>query len=805
MQKKRIELEDDFSQGNKIGQAEFHDLIQSVLNKRDDQFHGKWRSGVVYQSGDVVIYKHELWQVTGDEDNPDVFCSAEPPDQDERWKSIFVPEPDDDWYLYPEEPGENEEQYMSSTPNAACVGIGTGETKPLAKLEVIEEEEGRYLLGPKGMSGARFTMINLVLPEGYSEEEGFNYLATGVNTHRVVWTTDAPGGFIFQQGSSNYTEANQQIDCDDGDVLMVIVPNNDNLVRVGIGTPKPKGMLDVTDKKKGRFLVNPEDKDDPAISIINLDDDTEQNYLAAGVGAEFSVFVTDAPSGFTFKEGKEYGTYCSETDINQGYYLMTIQANEDHQPRVGIGSESPEAMLEITDDEKGQFLFNPEEMIDPVFSIINLQDKTGQQTDPNYLASGVGDELAVFVSDAPKGFVFKEGDNYGEFCAQERISQGYPLVVIRAADTHQPRVGIGTGDEEMPKAMLEITDLEKGQFLLNPEQLDDPVFVIVNLAPPDNPNYFASGVGAEKAVLVTDAPKGFFFGKGAPYDQYNGELEDESNEVLVVFRETGKVGIGTDDPITFVEATDQKNGRFLMHLDDRANPAFAIVNKTSEKDKNYLTVGANDDAAIFVTDCPKGFEFIGGAPIVKEDGTIDTTNPQLNIDQGAVPYVSIRPDDGGKVGINRVPSNYQFDVEGRIRAHMLYLNTDKHSITRLDDLRDALGLVEKLNPIIFKWKPESGLEGKQLGFFAHEVENIFDEPMDVVRDDDDLPHKSISYTSLIPIAIQAIKEQQTQIDTKADRGEWDSKYDELRNLITEMQNRINYLEDEVIKLKEKCK
>ncbi len=39
------------------------------------------------------------------------------------------------------------------------------------------------------------------------------------------------------------------------------------MARVGISTANPLAMLDITDRRKGQFLFNPQDKDDPAFSI----------------------------------------------------------------------------------------------------------------------------------------------------------------------------------------------------------------------------------------------------------------------------------------------------------------------------------------------------------------------------------------------------------------------------------------------------------------------------------------------------------------------------------------------------------
>ena len=65
----------------------------------------------------------------------------------------------------------------------------------------------------------------------------------------------------------------------------------------------------------------------------------------------------------------------------------------------------------------------------------------------------------------------------------------------------------------------------------------------------------------------------------------------------------------------------------------------------------------------------------------------------------------------------------------------------------------------------FAWNrqafPDRGFPaGKQIGFIAQEVERSLPELVDT----DDKGYKTIAYTKLIPILVEAIKSQQRQID-----------------------------------------
>jgi len=672
----RIELETKFKNGTRPSQQDFADLIGSMLNKRDDQFMGTWKPGTIYRKGDVVVYKRALWEVKTDGE----ICSHTPPEEDEdTWQSLIVPVEDDDWVMVePEDPEASPFMYANMT--FECIGIGT--ELPRAKLEVLDAGKGLYLLNPKAAEGLTFSLVNL------KEKGEKTYLVTCVDADHVVWASDVPGGFRFVRGVYCEEGKEDQIDCNEGEALVVFVPDDNSRVRVGIGTDKPGGMLDVTDGKKGQFLLIPEDKKDPAFTIVNLDPHCDKNYLAMGVGLKNAVFVTDAPRGFVFKQGKEYGEYCNEGNINQGDPLVIILANDDHQPKVGIGTEDPSAMLDVTDGKKGQFLLIPEDKKDPAFTIVNLDPGS----DKNYLATGVGAERAVFVTDAPDGFAFNQGGEYGEFCNDGDINQGQTWVVIKA---------------------------------------------------------------------------------------------------------DGRVGMGTEEPYTRLEiaheASPDPSGRFLFNLEKKVNPALAIVNLRggdTEESNNYLTLGADNDKAVFVTDSRYGFIFRKGGEYGTNDHEIDINQGDDLIRIRPDGVVTIMPDGGGKLGIGMTPEDYHLDLNGLMRAYNVYLNTDQSNVYQPEELGDVLEKIKRLRPITFHWDQGTGLagEGKQIGLLAHEVDDFFPE---VVKTNTVDMTKAVAYQNLVPVLIKGLQEQQELIEQQQEALKI------LEKRLDEIEGRVEHCEGQL--------
>lgn len=682
----RNELKSLFKNNRRLSESDFVELIDSMLNKRDDQFHGAWKPGHTYRPGDVVIYGGALWIMSAETE----ICSKpdQPPSKENpQWTSLIIPVDDEDWEVLREEG-----VMWAKVFDKIGIGIGSLEgERPEARLDIRQQNRGRWLLFPEQSDQTQFSLLHYAPPES-------SYLTTGLSLEEVNWLSDAAKGFVFRKGRVLTEEAEAlELDPTDGQVLMVVKPKRiqggGELATLGLNVDDPVAMLDIRDGDRGQLLFTPEEKRDPALTIINLDPKTDLNYLALGVGATESAFVSDAPNGFVFRQGNDYGTYCAEKSINQGNLLMLIRQSTDPLcPQVGIGTGHPKARLEIVDRDRTQIRLLP--------------------------------ELPASQPDSPP-----------------------------------------TGETA-------------------------PLISLLNLQPPQQQTYLTTGLSGSVAGWVTNAAQGFAFRYGGAASVDNNSQRLDQGKTHLVIREDGRIGMGTETPYTKLEiVNDSGSGKFLFNLDQKVNPALGILNLRPGSKENYFTIGADNDQALLVTDSQYGFLFRAG----REYGQNDS---QIDVNQGDT-LVSIRPEGRGRMGIGKLPSNYELDVHGMARVFTLYQDTNESLITKQKPLTGALKKIRELRPITFEWTNATGFqrEGEQLGLVAHEVDDVFPQVVKTANDGT----KAVAYQNLVPALIQALKEliderDQTQRQLETLRNEFTGYQQQMGDRLQTLIDRVEQLE-----------
>jgi len=462
---------------------------------------------------------------------------------------------------------------------------------------------------------------------------------------------------------------------------------------------------------------------------------------------------------YVYEPGEEEG---EKVMLAKVYGRVSIGRDPD-KPHPKLDGQFEVLSKESATHIRGQYLMTPDNEPDPTFQI---NRRKGEEIE-SYLKTSLNAESSNWITNAPLGFLFKKVlpvDLTGSATAKQQQANleneemtTPKLLMILTHKKELPHLGINTDE---PEAMLDVHLEDKAQFMALPPQKEQPSMILYNLHPSSGKSYLAASVEQDHSAILTNAREGFRFGKGSSLENYKvGKAEAK---YWMVIDAEGNVGIGTEDPKTRVEVTDQESGKFKMSLNN-TNPAFSIVNIRPDAANNYFSIGTDNRRAILLTDTRDGFYFMKGDSCGNDD-TIDE-----NINHSAQLLMSVRPDK--KVGIGMTANDYyELDVNGTLRTLGMYIETNKEKIKNEKELGDVLGKIMQLTPITFEWNEvttERGVQGKQFGFYAYELADHFKE---LVRNNKDNEY-GIAYQNMVVPLVKAIQEQQGMIEDLTKRVE----------------------------------
>jgi len=117
------------------------------------------------------------------------------------------------------------------------------------------------------------------------------------------------------------------------------------------------------------------------------------------------------------------------------------------------------------------------------------------------------------------------------------------------------------------------------------------------------------------------------------------------------------------------------------------------------------------------------------------------------------------------VGIGAAPlAGYKLYVNGKLQTAGINELSDVRWKTQINPIKNSLDIVNQLQGVTYKWNiktfPDKNFEtGIQMGLIAQEVEKV----IPYIVNTDENGYKSVEYSHLVALLVEAIKEQQILI------------------------------------------
>jgi hypothetical protein len=207
----------------------------------------------------------------------------------------------------------------------------------------------------------------------------------------------------------------------------------------------------------------------------------------------------------------------------------------------------------------------------------------------------------------------------------------------------------------------------------------------------------------------------------------------------------GNVGIGTSAPsslLTVGKADGTIPAEILLNPSTTSNEGGQLVFKRS-------LVGSTQDW------------------IMDQYGTT-SSDARLRIFAGSSEMNGLIIKENGFIGLGTIAPSVRLQVSGDIIANSIAGSSDARFKTNVTPIINPLQKVLALRGVNFDWKTtefpaRSFSENRSVGFIAQEVEKILPE---VVQTENNAEgYKSVQYDKVVALLVEAIKEQQKQIDS----------------------------------------
>ena len=301
--------------------------------------------------------------------------------------------------------------------------------------------------------------------------------------------------------------------------------------------------------------------------------------------------------------------------------------------------------------------------------------------------------------------------------------------------------------------------------------------------------YSSSASYADSAGLADDADK---LGGQSPsyYLDTSAAAQTKSGDLSVNNLYVGSnVGIGTTGPSSKLEVVSSFSDSITMTINNNDISARGALFLHHFGTNGGATPSNSRIGAIaFRAKGTDGSTIFPSAYIDSYIRTNGTTNAPGDLrfytNDGSDTSEKMRIDANGNVGIGMTSPGYKLDVNGQAHASSFPTSSDERFKTDIKTIDNALDIVMNLRGVRFKWNDfykntlgvDCNTDKYEFGVIAQETEKVVSEVVtkfkrqykEKIKDDEEVEKEeeflSVDYSRLVAVLIEAIKQQQKQIE-----------------------------------------
>jgi hypothetical protein len=376
---------------------------------------------------------------------------------------------------------------------------------------------------------------------------------------------------------------------------------------------------------------------------------------------------------------------------------------------------------------------------------------------------------------------------FGNTTITATSSQAGGLAAIEFAEVGNPLWAVGKGFTNQ----FQITEVEDTRLMIQPGGnvgigTTDPVttlYVSGNEGGFGNTTITATSTQAGGLAAIEFAEVGnplWAVGKGFTNQFQITEVED----TRLMIQPGGNVGIGTTNPITtlyvsgneggdgnttITATSTQASGIAAIEFADIGNPLWAVGKgaanqfQITEVEDTRLVIQPGGNVGIGTESPTSKLHVNGNAQITGSVGINGGLQVFGLTVQGDAYVLGGDTYTDGDVGIGDDTPDAALDVVGDIHYTGTITDvSDRRLKENIAPVENALAKTMKLHGVYFTMKDRP--EVREVGMIAQDVEQVLPEAVSII--DPEEGYLGVSYTSVIPVLVEAIKDQQEQIDAQ---------------------------------------